>query len=110
MVHHFSMPERMSEQERDELSSYRKASTFIFDLLFRVHLPMDKKSITENLFFLYNPCIQGKEKQIWKSYQGGFPKKSPFDVIRWGIPINKKMEILCCLFNLCDSKIKRKRD
>ena len=34
-----------------------------------------------------NPCIQGKENQIWKSHLCGFPNKSLCDVIRWAIPL-----------------------
>ena len=50
-------------------------------------LPMDKKIMTEKIGKkLYNPCIRGKEKKIWKSHQCGFPHKSLCDVIRWEFP------------------------
>ena len=59
------------------------------------HLPIDKKFMAEKIGKkLYNPCIQVKENQIWKSYQCGFPNNSPCDIIRWGIPINNEMEFL----------------
>ena len=36
----------------------------------------------------------GKRNLIWNSHQCGFPNKSPYDVIRWGIPLQRKLEFL----------------
>ena len=45
------------------------------------HLPKDKKLVAEKICKnVYYPCIKGKENQIMKSYQCGFPNKSPCDV------------------------------
>ena len=51
------------------------------------YLPMDKEIMAgEKWKKSYNPCIQEKGNQIWKSNQYGFPSECPCDVIRWGFP------------------------